>query len=57
MDAFKNGLVMKVTCDHDKWREVVKSMTIRNPANGEENGLKVNRRWRSCIDAFMDWMH
>jgi len=30
----------------DKWREVVKSMTIQNPANsvdGEETGSKLNR--------------
>jgi len=42
----KNGLVMENACDRDKWREVVKSMTIRNLANsvdGEETGSKLNR--------------
>jgi len=44
----KNELVMKDTCDRDKWRKVVKSMTIRNPDNsvkGEETGSKLNRWW------------
>ena len=29
----KNGLVKKDTCDRTKWRGVVKTMTIQNPAN------------------------
>jgi len=35
---------MKDACDRDKWRKVVKSMTIQNPANpvnGEEIGSKL----------------
>jgi len=53
----KNGLVMKDACDRDKWREVMKSMTIRNPANsvnGEETGSKLNRWWsweKMCVCA------
>jgi len=46
----KNGLVMKDVCDRDKWGEVVKSMTIRNPVNsvnGEETGLKLIWWWWS----------
>jgi len=45
-EMHKNGLVMKDACDRDKWREMVKSMTIRNPANsvnGKETGSKLNR--------------
>ena len=37
----KNGLVKKDACDRTKWRGVVKTMTIRNPANsvdGENTG-------------------
>ena len=29
----KNGLVKEDACDRTKWRGVVKTMTIRNPAN------------------------
>ena len=29
----KNGLVKEDACDQTKWRGVVKTMTIRNPAN------------------------
>ena len=29
----KNGLVKEDVCDRTKWRGVVKTMTIRNPAN------------------------
>ena len=29
----KNGLVKEHACDRTKWRGVVKTMTIRNPAN------------------------
>jgi len=42
----KIRLVIEDACDRDKWREVVKSMTIRNPANSvdrKETGLKLNR--------------
>ena len=28
-----NGLVKEDACDRKKWRGVVKTMTIRNPAN------------------------
>jgi len=41
-----NGLVMKDVYDRDKWREVVKLMTVQNPTNsvnGEETGSKLNR--------------
>ena len=27
----KNGLVKEDTCDQTKWRDVVKTMAIRNP--------------------------
>jgi len=42
----ENGLVMEDAYNRDKWREVVKSMTIRNPANPvdeEKTGSKLNR--------------
>jgi len=45
-EMHKNELVMKDACDRDKWRKVMKSMTIRNPANsvnGVETGSKLNR--------------
>ena len=29
----KNGLVKRDACDQTKWRGVVKTLTIRNPAN------------------------
>ena len=29
----KNGLVKEDACDRTKWRGVVKTMTLRNPAN------------------------
>ena len=29
----KNGLVKEDACDRTKWRGIVKTMTIRNPAN------------------------
>ena len=32
-DIKKNGLVKENACDRTKWRGVVKTMTIRNPAN------------------------
>jgi len=43
-EMYKSGLVMKDAWE--KWTEVVKSMTIRNPANsvnGEETGSKLKR--------------
>jgi len=45
----KNGLVMEDAYNREKW-QVVKSITIRNPANsvnGEEAGSKLNRWWWS----------
>ena len=33
----KNGLVKENACDRTKWRGVVKTMTIRNPANSVDN--------------------
>ena len=29
----KNGLVKEAACDRTKWQSMVKTMTIRNPAN------------------------
>jgi len=43
---------MKDACDRDKWREVVKSMTIRNPSysvDEEETESKLNRWWVMII--------
>ena len=40
----KNGLVKEDACDRTKWRGVVKTMTIRNPANsvdGDNTGSKM----------------
>ena len=34
----KNGLVKEDACDRTKWRGVVKTMTIRNPANSVDGG-------------------
>ena len=33
----KNGQVKEDACDRTKWRGVVKTMTIRNPANSVDN--------------------
>ena len=33
----KNGPVKEDACDRTKWRGVVKTMTIRNPANSVDN--------------------
>ena len=33
----KNGLMKEDACDRTKWRGVVKTMTIRNPANSVDN--------------------
>jgi len=46
MEMNKSRLVMEDAYNRDKWREVVKSMTIRNPENsvdGEETGSKLYR--------------
>ena len=40
----KNGLVKEDACDRTKWRGVVKTMTIRNPANsvdGDNTGSNI----------------
>ena len=40
----KNGLVKEDACDRTKWRGVVKTITIRNPANfvdGDNTGSKM----------------
>ena len=35
----KNGLVKEDACDRTKWRGVVKTMTIRNPANSVDGTI------------------
>ena len=41
----KNGLVKEDACDRTKWRGMVKTMTIQNPANSDDGDNTGSSMW------------